>query len=150
MSISASFDFALVSSQAKTISAVDTIQRMLQFGWVLNDGGVVSYLPLGDKDDYDWQRANITLEELLPILREKERQDEIIGVSMTWKDTDIGGVFLFRNDGEISISLSINRKVVDGNAGGEVTDVSWYLTKLLPAFSQGDLITESFLYKEHV
>jgi len=150
LSLSASFDFTLVSNQVEVISAVDIIQRMLKFGWTLNDGGVVSYLPLGDQDDYDWQRVRITIDELLPMLREKEQKNEVIGVGMTWKDTDIGGEFLFRGSGEISISLSINRKTLRDTMGGVVMDLSWYLTKLLPILSQGDLIVESFSYQEHV
>jgi hypothetical protein len=44
------------------------------------------------------------------ILEEKERRNEPIGVVMTWKNTDIGGSFMFRENNKFSISLNVNRK----------------------------------------
>lgn len=109
----------------------------------------MSYLPLGDDDDFDWQRDNITVDSLLKVLREKEQKGELVGIVMTWKDTNIGGEFLLRNDGRIFVNLSMNLKLIESGMKIQITDLNWYLIKLLPAFSQDDLQVESFLYEEH-
>lgn len=133
------------------ISKVRLIENLANFGWTFNDNGQVSYLPIGDKDDFNWQREDIVPEDLMMILKEKEKCGEPIGVAMTWKNTDIGGEFLLMNNGEILISLSINRKLLNtGIVNVKNTDVNWYLTRLLPVFNQEDLKVESFSYQECV
>lgn len=129
--------------------ALETITRLLDFGWTFNDNGEQSYLPLGDKD-FDWCRGEINKEELMGILSKKEHQNETIGVGLTWKDTGIGGMLLLFNGGKMSITLSINRKIIDNNQACALTDVNWYLTKLIPPLSQGDMVIESISYYEHV
>jgi hypothetical protein len=132
MSVSASIDIIL--SEKKT--AVEIINRLMNFGWTLaTKDGYIGYLPLGDKDDFHWQAEKISFEALTKILHEKERANEIVGVTMTWKDTEIGGSFLFwRNDSLETFSMCTDgnrqRTILDGNY--EITDFQWYLAKLLP------------------
>lgn len=145
MSVSASIDIRLGNRKDVPISKTQLIKQLLDFGWTLNDCGEVSYLPIGDEDRFDWQRENISTESLMVTLGEKEKRGELIGVAMTWKDTGIGGAFLLMENGEVSVCLTNNRKSLEG-----ITDVNWYLAKLLPAFSQNNLIVESFSYEEHL
>lgn len=50
-------------------------------------------------------------------------------------------------DGDIVVTLDVNRKIfVDENLF-KVTDFTWYLTKLLPAFTDKDLRYVFFLAK---
>lgn len=75
-----------------------------------NDHGHATFLPIGDDDNYGWQHVSISKEELLKILSTKEKQRELLGVGMTWKDTNIGGTFLIRENGTFLMSPDINRK----------------------------------------
>ncbi|HOQ01556.1 MAG TPA: hypothetical protein PK604_12200 [Acetivibrio clariflavus] len=58
-------------------------------------GGKVSFLPLGDNDDYDWQSEEIDLEQLMDIIDKKEKQNEVIGVILYWDKSSIGMQLLF-------------------------------------------------------
>ncbi|GMA97769.1 hypothetical protein [Pelosinus sp. IPA-1] len=147
MSISASIDIKLAFRDSQTISKVALIQSLLDFGWTFKDCGNMTYLPIGDEDKFDWKTENISVESLMVLLNEKEKRDEQIGVAMTWKDSGIGGDVLLMKNGEISVSLTINRRVI---IDSDITDVNWYLVKLLPALNDNNLIVESFSYEEHI
>lgn len=149
MSVSAYLEVKLSHPQIKKMSSVELIQRLLNQGWALNYDGEVSYLPLGDNDEFAWRAESISSESLLAILNEKEQRGELVGVVLTWKDSGIGGDFLVYNDGTLSVSLSINRKLIEDVESG-ITDLNWYLVKLLPVFSGDGLQVESFSYEEHL
>lgn len=151
MSVSASIDIELAWRKEIVISKVRLIEKLLDFGWTFNDNGQGSYLPIDDKEDFNWQRENISPESLMLILKEKEKCDELIGVAMTWEKTGIGGEFLLMSNGVISINLSINRKLFNADiVNTKIMDVNWYLTRLLPVFNQEDIKVESFSYQECV
>jgi hypothetical protein len=118
----------------------------LAFGWSFNYDGAVFYLPIGDNDAFDWQRDEISDDALFDSLKEKEKNGELIGVTLIWKNTGIGGEFLFRLDGSMSIILSINRKKVEQG----FTDINWYLSRIIPALTAGNINIESFEFSEHV
>lgn len=147
MSVFANLDIQLVSPVEPEKFILSVIQLLLSFGWCFNDGGAITYLPIGDNDDFDWQRAEITDNTLLEILREKEKLGELIGVTMTWESSSIGGEFLFYSDGIISLNLSINRKKIKKHG---YTDINWYIEKIIPVLNKGRMRIESFSYSEHV
>ena len=144
MSTFASINIAL----KQPASSIKIIQILLNYGWTFNDEGKVSYLPIGDDDNFDWQHEKIAVESLMKILEKKEQGKEALGVIMTWGETSIGGAFLFWQNGKILISLIINRKTFLSESMFEITDVNWYLSKLLPAFNQDNFFIESFSYEE--
>ncbi|WP_339307092.1 hypothetical protein [Paenibacillus sp. FSL R5-0519] len=143
MSVSISIEISL----SKKISRMTILRKLEDFGWSYNDQGKVTYLPIGDDDEFNWQRKSIPPEELLKILVIKDNQRELIGVAMTWKDTDVGGTFLIEENGTILMSPDINRKVLDVESYNKITDVNWYVTKLIPVFGQ---LFESISYNENV
>ncbi|WP_337034591.1 hypothetical protein [Paenibacillus illinoisensis] len=143
MSISSSIEIAL----SKPVARMIILQKLEEFGWSYNDHGKVTFLPVGDVDDFDWQHECIPLEELFKILAEKDNQKELIGVVMTWRDTNIGGTFLVRENGTIIMSPDINRRILNVESYNKITDINWYMTKLVPVF--GPLL-ESIFYEEHV
>ena len=65
MSISASIDLKFLGYGSKQISIKKIIQLLLNFGWTLKDNGKVSYLPLGDDDNFNWLHEDINLEKFL-------------------------------------------------------------------------------------
>ncbi|PIH57646.1 hypothetical protein CS562_20890 [Paenibacillus sp. LK1] len=85
----------------------DYSKQIRKFGWSYNDHGHATFLPIGDDDDYGWQHVSISKEELLKILSTKEKQRELIGIGMTWKDTNIGGTFLIRENGTFEMILIV-------------------------------------------
>ncbi len=150
MSTDASIDITLTRTDKKNISAMTIIKKLLTHSWTLNDYGKVSYLPIGDNENYSWEQNDIDVKSILKILEEKERLGEVIGINMTWKETNIGGSFLLWNDGTLSINLNINRQIISNDYGYQITDVNWYLTRLLPALNQDGMVIEYFEYSEHV
>lgn len=153
MSVSASIDIQFVQKENDRMSSIAVLQKLIQFGWTFNDYGLVSYLPIGDNDDYDWQREDISIDSIMNIISVKEQNRENIGVVLTWKDTDIGGQFLLWNDGNLSINLTINLKRLEGideSKNIKITDVNWYFTRLIPAFKGKELSVESCRYQENV
>ena len=115
------------------LSGLTVLKTLMNAGWTLNDQGKISYLPLGDKDDFDWHiQENLSFEELKGILTAKEKAKEAIGVIVTWQDTGIGGTVMFRLDNNLSFGLDINRKEILLQNNYAVTDFQWYLEKLLP------------------
>ncbi len=148
MSISASIDVKL-ASQKSNVESVIIIKKLIDFGWSYCNSGKIMYLPLGDNDDYDWRIIDeIDEVDLFNVLDQKRNMGETIGIMMTWKNTGVGGDFLFWTDGSISINLTINRKTIESN-GIEITDINWYLQKILPCFAK-DYIIELYTYEEHV
>ncbi|NLW48571.1 MAG: hypothetical protein GXY86_14740 [Firmicutes bacterium] len=146
MSTSASINIRL---NCEYVSPTKIINIFLDNGWTFNDNGFISYLPIGDNDDFNWQSKNIDKDYLIKILAKKEQKKELIGVVITWKDTEIGGQLLIWDKGDISISLTLNRKLIDTDKSDRITDVNWYLKRILPIFPVNNLDIESFCYEEH-
>ncbi|GGH61383.1 hypothetical protein GCM10008014_36760 [Paenibacillus silvae] len=143
MSVSSSIEISL----SESISGSTILNRLEEYGWSYNDHGMVTFLPVGDDEDYNWQRMNITITELLEVIHKKEERGEVIGVVMTWMDTNIGGTFLIRETGAFLMSPDINRKVLKLGNGSSSTDINWYITKLIPVFGSS---FQSITYQEHV
>lgn len=150
MSISASIDIKLAKLNNNIVSPMEIIRSLLHYGWTFNDNGQVMYLLIGDKDTFDWKIDTTNQESLLKLLTEKENRGEIVGVVITWSNTGIGGTLLFFEKSSITINLTINRKTIKAAEEIEITDVNWYLTKLVPALKHNNHIIESILFKEHI
>ena len=54
MSVQASIDIEFANLSQNPKSPTDIIKMLLDGGWTLNDNGGISYLPVGDNDDFDW------------------------------------------------------------------------------------------------
>ncbi|WP_062269765.1 hypothetical protein [Endozoicomonas arenosclerae] len=143
MSISASIDIQL----AKSFAIPTLIQMFLDAGWTLNDSGKVSFLPIGDVDDFNWQNEQLTDQALIELADEKVKRGELVGVVFTWQDTMSGGEVLFHTDSSFSITLSIGRKVVGKSRR---TDVTWYIERLDRVFSGKSIDIEQIVFSEHV
>jgi len=144
MSISASIDFKILNNNVKCIQIVNLF---LKYGWTLNDCGCITYLPVGDKDDFDWISEKITCDEIFKIIELKEVEKEIIGIVITWKNTEIGGSCLFFENGLFSFCLNVNRKIIKSSLVRR-TDVSWYLTRILPVFELENIQIETIKFEE--
>ena len=144
MSVSASIDIEL---SAPNLQQVDVLRLLLKQGWVIYDNGCKSFLPINDKDMFNWHRvptSQITDADLFAILSIKQSFQELIGVSLSWKDTDIGGEFLISDDLTLCISLSNNRRI---NTYG-LTDFDWYLSRIIPAIDIDEVFIEDISFTE--
>jgi hypothetical protein len=115
-------------------------------GWALDDGGEVRYLPLGDDGDYDWRTAGLeSRDKVLREILEKSQLGEVLGFTMTWLATGVGGEFLVFPDGQVVMTPSIGRRQI---AGG-LSDVSWYLDRIAPVFAElPEVVLLSWKWKE--
>lgn len=143
MSVSSTLDIQLLLDENHT--ALGVVESFLESGWNFNYEGSAFYLPLGDIDDFDWQCIDISDHELLNIIKQKEEQGELIGVGMLWRDTGIGGEFLVRANGLVSIVISINKMVTDY----DITDISWYLDRTLPLLKDKGFKVVSVIFTEY-
>jgi hypothetical protein len=130
-----------ISSSAKSI--LELIEVLLNNGWSVKDHGHISYLPLGDEDTFNWQHVALaTWPKIIETLKQKEKNRELIGLAMTWKETNIGGEFLFFPDRQrLAVSWSVNRKALKHCAN--FTDHSWYLTRMLTPLLKAYIVIES-------
>lgn len=149
MSVQASIDIKFSSSNENNTTTFNIINLLLKGGWTLNDTGGISYLPLGDDGDFDWiLSAKISPEELMKTIQEKQEEKELIGVVLTWQNTNIGGSFLFYPSNEISMSLNVDRQVLYGINNFKTTDANWYLSRLIPIFYENNIALKSFTFDE--
>ncbi len=140
MSVSASIEIEFVG-----IDIIKTIQSLLNNGWTFDDNGHKSYLPIGDNDEWDWSWDLLTNEQLLNILKKKLELGEVIGVGITWSDTERGGELIFENDKSLILNLSNNRLVGESS----ITDFDWYLRKIINVFDQDKIEVQSIKCYEY-
>ncbi len=136
MSIMASIDFKL---SKEGLTPVDIILGLMRHGWKMYDYGYKMYLPINDDDMFDWQRTKISDNEILEILKKKEELGELLGVFLSWQDTNIGGDFLIYQDCFVSIILNCGRQTNKDNS----TNFDWYLPKLIPIFEAENIVIKS-------
>lgn len=111
------------------VPIISIVEKLNKSNWLLNDNGKISYLPLNDDDNFDWESVSLEeKEDVLEIISEKEKQSELIGLVFTWDNTQIGGQFLFSNN-IFSLIPSLNRQKMSNS---NLTNRSWYLERLVP------------------
>ncbi|MBE5869783.1 MAG: hypothetical protein E7294_00760 [Lachnospiraceae bacterium] len=109
----------------------DIINLITQSGWNYYDAeNKIHYLPLGDRDDYDWQTGFLEQLELQKVIEEKQEKNGQIGFDLYHDNSDVGISILARNTKEIQINLDINRKTIEAHRD-DITDVSWYIANIL-------------------
>ena len=107
MSIFATIEIQLIEKIDIHNSTLDVINNLIQFDWSVYHNNYIGYLPIGDQDNYNWQDAkDIEFKLLQKIIFEKEKRNEVIGLIMRWKDTEIGGAFLFHSVHKLSVTLN--------------------------------------------
>lgn len=148
MSLDTSINIKLVRKGDKKIDSIILIKDLISGGWNIINHNSISYLPIGDNGDYDWQENDITLYDFLNIVRTKEENSEAIGVMAMWKDSEIGGSFLIYSNLEITFSICINRKKIKLGNNEEMTDINWYIERLIILLKSKNYIVESFSYEE--
>lgn len=139
MSVSNSIDICI-----KNIgSRLEMVKVFFENEWTPSYQGRITFLPFGDKDEFDWQSEDISIDSLYAILKEKEDAGEMLGIIIIWKDSMIGGQLLLFNDKSISFNPNINTKLCNDYEELNLLDYNWYLPKLIAPLSSLDIHIES-------
>lgn len=146
MSKSSSLDFDL-ECKIPTNNFLETLREV---GWdIFSPEGEVTYLPLNDVDDYNWQFEEKSRDEVYKIIEEKEKNNETAGIVLYWKNTDTGVHLLVWPDGSISFLLNINRKCVKNGAGVFDTDLNWYRETLINGLQMKGIYVTGYSFLEY-
>lgn len=150
MSIDANIMIGITNDINQPHSAIEIIEVLLKNGWSITHNNRVSYLAAGDKDNSEWIFTDkINIHNLEAIIKEKENEKEVVGIVLTWDNTDIGGAVLFWPNNKISLGLDSNRQIISFQNDYTITDFQWYLQKILPPLN--DVFgVEYFSCDEHV
>ena len=148
MSLDISINIKLARKGDKKIDTVTLLKNLISGGWNIVNNNSISYLPIGDEGDYDWQEDEMTIDDFFNIVRIKEENSEVIGVMIRWKDSEIGGSFLIYSNLEMTFSICINRKKIKLGNNEEITDINWYIERLIILLKSKNYIVESFSYEE--
>lgn len=116
----------------EAVDPIQLINDLIDFGWTYDDGGKISYIPVGDNDLFEWQEESLeNWNKVLEIIQEKIAKNEVIALILTWRDTQIGGHFIISEDRKcLMISLSVDRQTI-GNS--RKTNFDWYEGKIVTA-----------------
>ncbi len=148
MSLDTSINMKLARKGDKKIDVITLLKDLISGGWNIINNNSISYLPIGDDGDYDWQENDMILDDFFNIVRTKEENSEVIGVMLRWKESEIGGSFLIYSNLEITFSICINRKKIKLGNNEEMTDINWYIERLIILLKSKNYIVESFSYEE--
>lgn len=130
-----------INYHGKSYTKYDLILALLRAGWTLKDEGMITFLPMHDQD-YAWSTTSSDNESfVLNTVQHKEVLGEVLGLVMLWRDSRIGGQFLFHKESILSLNLTRNRKELEEAAN--FTDVNWYLMRFLPPLLNVGVLVES-------
>lgn len=140
MSVDAGIKFRLIAEngpQAALDALLDSEWHGGEDGWWC--------IPLGE-DASEWRLIHgADRRNVVELLHAKMDADEVFGICMVWGDSEIGGEFLIFPSCDVVFSPTINRV----KQGPRTTDVSWYLSRLIPIFAEGaDVKLESWVWSE--
>lgn len=126
-------------------SIAKIIKLFNEIGWVYTDNQM-EYIPLNDNDMFVWVKEQLSFESLFSTIAQKQDAEELIGIALYHKDSNIGITILTRNTKEINISLNINRKKLDE----QYTDVSWYVKNIIVMLEEMGCIIDNYTFQEYI
>lgn len=107
---------------------------------LISNKNIISYLPVGD-EDLDWCYTNgDDIKYVENILYNKYQNNEIVGFSVFWKESEIGmDILIYPKLQKISFLLEINRQEIEGM---DITDFTFYLKTIIPILSSLNISIE--------
>lgn len=129
---------------------IDVIELFGELGWKYYDlENNIEYLPLGDNDNFDWQKRVISDSELKEIINNKQEKSEQIGLNLYYQNSGVGMTLLAKNTKELVIGLSINRRTVE-NSRDSITDVGWYFKHIIQELNKKGCPIANVKFEEYV
>jgi hypothetical protein len=120
------------------------LDALLKSGWQAHQEGWWC-VPI-DEDPSEWvllERKNAA--GLVALFQAKMAAEKVFGLRLWWEGGEVGGEFLLFPNCEVTFSPTINRVT----CGDRTTDVSWYLSRLLPLLREAPGIAiESWTWRE--
>ena len=128
---------------------IDIINLFNEIGWKYYDAEKnIMYLPLGDDDDFDWQKKFFTEDELQELINNKQDKFEHIGLNLYYENSEEGVILLARNTKEIIIDISINRRTIENNRDS-ITDIGWYFDNIIRKFKDRGCSIDCIKFEEY-
>lgn len=129
---------------------IDVINLFNELGWKYYDGEKnIEYLPLGDDDDFDWQKKFLSEKELKELINNKQDKYERIGLNLYYENSEEGLTLLIKNTKEIVINLNINRRTIENNRES-ITDIGWYFNNIIQKFKERECPVDYIKFEEYV
>ena len=129
---------------------IDIINLFNELGWKYYDlENNIEYLPLGDEDEFDWQKKILSDSELQEIINNKQDKCELVSLNLYYENSDEGITLMANNTKEIIINLNNNRKTVENNRES-ITDIGWYFNNIIQRFFERGCLIDSIKFEEYV
>lgn len=141
MSVRASLMLTVVES----LDTRSQLAALLQSNWRFDCDKVnVADVP-GDLSE--WRTLAVkSIDGLLERLQRAIAGGYPFAIELNWENTDVGCLFLFLEQRTVVVNCEVNRVTLPG---GRVSDVSWYLARIIPVFNRpGKVTVESWEWRE--
>ena len=129
---------------------IDVINLLHELGWKYYDiERNIEYLPLGDNDDFNWQKKYLTENQLRELINNKQDNYEQVGLNLYYKNSKEGITLLAKNTKEILVDLNISRKTVE-NSRESITDIGWYFNNIIQRLKERECPIDYIKFEEYV
>ena len=141
------FEFACNNYSDKIIDIIDLFS---QIGWNHIDfDGMTEYIPLGDKDDYDWQTLKMPYDALKKMITTKQLNKERVGVILYEHEYKRAVTFLAENTKTITLNIDVYRKSLNGNADNFL-DANWYIQNIFQRLSNKGVVIDNIKFEDYL
>lgn len=129
---------------------IDVIMLFKEIGWSCYDiERNVEYLPIGDIDDFDWQKKRLSELEVVNVINNKQDKLEQVGINLYYQNTEVGVTLLAKETKNIVIGLCINRQTLDGTRES-ITDISWYFANMIQKLEKRGCPVDCIKFEDYV
>lgn len=126
----------------------EVIKLLNELGWkYYGNEQKVEYLPLGDDDNFGWQKEYLEAETIEMIINSKQDNDEQIGLILYYNNAE-GITMLARNTDKLVFNININRKTINNKKNG-LTDIGWYFKNIIFALQEKGCIIDRISFEEY-
>jgi hypothetical protein len=131
-SASIHLEFAVVPAPAEILSL------LFEVGWGYDYHGEIAYLPVGDDELFNWRTKPLDgWSRVQSLIDTKAQNNEPVGLGLAWRDSQVGGTFYLKPQGEMMVVLDADRPRLEGC--DDFTDMSWYLSRILRPLIAGGI-----------
>lgn len=148
MSVDYIFEINIAQRGNANLTTADIIKYYLEAGWSLySENNQIIYTVVGDNDDFDILANSISEAEYFDIVKQKEKNKEIIAFSLFYLEEN----YRYRIDIQISPEFEVIISPDDAtkrmlNSNLNILDVNWYLCRVLPPLTNKDILVESYTF----
>ena len=129
---------------------IDVVFLLNKIGWKYCDAEKnVEYLPLGDIDDYDWQKNNLSERQLKELVDNKQDNSERVGINLFYQDSKEGVTLLAIDTKEIIIDLCFNRRTVN-EMRESITDIGWYFNNIVKKLQEEKCPVDYIKFEDYI